>query len=41
MKDLRTVITLVAVLLAWLAFIDRPNLRTLAHAVLATAPLTR
>ena len=37
-KDIRTLLTGLALLLAWLAFIDRPNGRTLARAIVASLP---
>lgn len=41
MKDLRTLIALLALLVAWKAFLDRPSGLTLGRALLATTPLLR
>lgn len=40
-QDVRILLTGLALLLAWLAFIDRPNGRTLALAISASLPFAR
>ncbi len=39
MRDFRTLIAFLALLVAWRAFLDRPSSLTLGRAVLATTPL--
>jgi hypothetical protein len=39
MRDLRTLIALLALIVAWRAYLDRPNSLTLGRALLATTPL--